>query len=68
MENYKNISNNSLEEMNCLVGRLKQLISRDFCHVEELGNLPKILKLINEEGDRIDKEFDRRDDLEYNTK
>lgn len=66
MENiYKNITENSLQEMQCLIGDVMRLIKRDYSHVSELGNIPQIFELVNLEGQMVDKELDRRDDEDY---
>lgn len=66
MENiYKNITENSLQEMQCLIGDIMRFIKRDYSHVSELGNIPQIFELVNLEGQMVDKELDRRDDEDY---
>lgn len=60
MKKLTQISNNDLMELNCLVGRIENLINNDFLHVAEL--LPaRIIVELSKISVEIDSEFNNRE-------
>jgi hypothetical protein len=55
----KNLSNNELSELNCLMHEIKNLIERTYLHVSS-ENTKKILNTTKKEISLIEKEYDKR--------
>lgn len=57
---YEKQSMNDLQEASDLLGRLSGLINQEYCHVNEVGTIPAILKMISEEWNHVENEIDKR--------
>ena len=60
MKKLKTASNNSLCELSCLMGRINNLIQKDFIHVDEFIS-KSLLKELSKFDNSIEKEFNRRE-------
>lgn len=56
----KNLSNNSLQELLCLLNRISNLCTRDFLHVNEYEAVQRIIKIADSHYQKIDNVLNER--------
>jgi hypothetical protein len=61
MKNSKNISGNSLEEMRTLLGKINELVDKDYKHVKQYLN-KQFLFSLEAQTDTIEMEVQKRED------
>lgn len=63
-QDLKKLSDNNLFELSVLLHSVKQLIIKDFLHVQKFAN-PQILTNVQKQINATDKEFNRREEKLY---